>query len=125
MKAIYNYLYYHLYSLISVVRRFNARESAILYLSAIIAFLTMPFISSLLSKLLSGSYRLLFILLLGVYCALIVYLNKKYFEKGERIKKIVHQFKNESILQRRVGYGVVVLAFLFSIAAFFIFLSLM
>ena len=51
MKIVYGYLYYHLYDLVSRVRKQNARESAILYLSVAICILTIPFLGSVLFKL--------------------------------------------------------------------------
>ncbi len=121
---MYSYLYYYLYELVSRIRRFNARESAIIYLSAIISFLTIPFVGFLLSTVLSTKYNFVFILLLGVYSFLIFYINKRYFEKEGRLKGIYSKFKYQSILQRKIGYVVVVSTFFLSLLLFFIFLSL-
>jgi hypothetical protein len=109
---------------VSGIRRFNARESAIIYLSAIISFLTIPFVGFLLSTVLSRKYNFIFIISLAVYGFLIFYLNKRYFEKEQRLKGIYSKFKNQSILQRRIGYVVVVLTFFISIILFFGFLSI-
>jgi len=122
--TMYSYLYYHLYELVSTIRRFNARESAIIYLSAIVSFLTIPFVGFLLSTVLPSKYNLIFIILLGGYSFLVFYINKKYFEKESRLKGIYSKFKNQSTLQRKIGYVVVVLTFFLSLVLFFIFLSL-
>ena len=122
---MYSYLYFHLYELVSGIRRFNARESAIIYLSVIISFLTIPFVGFLLSKVLSAKYNFIFIIILGSYSFFVFYINKKYFDKESRLKGIYSKFKTQSILQRKSGYLVVILFFFLSLVLFLVFLSLL
>lgn len=125
MKVVYGYLYYHLYDLVSRVRKLNARESAILYLSVAICLLTIPFLGSVLFKLVGHIPKGLFFAFILGYGSLVVYMNKKYFENEKRLKAISSLFKNESLFQRRIGHAIVVILFIASIALFFFFLSKM
>ncbi len=122
MSTIYSYIYYHLFDLVSRIRKLNARESAILYISAIVFFLTMPFIAVCI-KLIGNTSRGEFIFLIFVYSFLVFFLNKKYFEKSYKLKEISQKFKNESAIQKRIGYSIVVGLFLLSLVLFFVFLS--
>jgi hypothetical protein len=123
MKVVFGYLYYHLYDLVSRVRKLNARESAILYLSVSICLLTIPLLGSFLVKLLGYVPKSLFITFILGYASLIVYLNKKYFDNKKRLNAISNMFKNESVFQRRIGHATVVMFFIASITLFFFFLS--
>ena len=123
MKIVYGYLYYHLYDLVSRVRKQNARESAILYLSVGICLPTIPFLGSVLFKLFGHISKGVFFAFILGYGSLVVYVNKKYFENEKRLKTISSLFKNESLFQRRIGHAIVVILFIASIALFFFFLS--
>ncbi|KIC89060.1 hypothetical protein HY58_18940 [Flavihumibacter sp. ZG627] len=125
MKVIYGYLYYHLYDLVSKVRKLNARESAILYLSVAICLLTIPFLGSFMFKLFGHVHKFIFFAFILGYGSLVVYMNKKYFDNHKRLKEISSLFKNESNFQRRIGHATVVILFIASIALFFFFLSKM
>mgnify|MGYP007016125650 CR=1 FL=1 len=125
MKIVYGYLYYHLYDLLSRLRKLNARESAILYLSVAICLLTIPFLGSILFKLVGQIPKFVFFGFILGYGSLIVYMNKKYFENKKRLKAISSRFKNESLFKRRIGRSIVVIFFVTSIALFFFFLSRM
>lgn len=124
MSTVYGYIYYHLFDLVARFRKPNARESAILYISTIVFFLTLPFFAAAI-KFLGSMPRGIFITLIVAYGFLISYLNKRYFEKSYRLKQIGNKFKNESLTQKRVGYGVVIGLFLLSLVLFFIFLSIL
>jgi hypothetical protein len=63
------------------------------------------------------------ILTLG-YGFVIYFLNKKYFERKNKLNEIMQKFKNENLLQRRLGYIVVILLLLSAFPLFFSFLSL-
>ena len=121
---IYDYIYYHFFGLVSRYRKINARESALLYIAAIIYFLTLPFAIIPLYSIYNFSSIFFMIFALG-YAALIYFLNKKYFGSSKRIKRINQRFKNESVLQRKIGYTTVILLLLSSFALFFFFLSLL
>jgi hypothetical protein len=120
----YDYLYYHIYGLVSKLRRPGARESTILYITVIIFFITWPFISAITFSLFKSQKVIVMVVDLA-YCLFIKYLNKKYFEKANKLKEIDRRFKNDGLLKERVGYGIVVLLFLLSFVLFFYFLSLM
>ena len=120
MRTIYNYIYYHLFDLVSRFRKLNARESAILYLSTIVFFLTMPFVAGAIRFIGSMPSGVFMTLVVG-YGFLISYLNKRYFENPHRLKQIIQKFKNESLILKRIGYFVVVGLFLSSLILFFSF----
>ena len=125
MKRVYRYLYFHLFSLVSSYRKETARESAILYLSTIVFFITLPFIGLLISYSIGSGFRpLRFVIVIG-YAMLIHYFNKRYFERKQRIKLILGEFGNETKLQRRIGHVVAVLALIGSLLLFIMILYLM
>ncbi len=125
MKAVYNYLYYHIFDLVSKIRSNNARESTISYLSVSIVFLTIPFIFGFINRyIINRPSLVLFLIVILGYGAIIFFLNKKYFENKKRISSILSRFKNESLFQRRIGYLIAVVFFLLSLVLFFIFLNL-
>ena len=102
----------------------NARESAILYVSAIIFFLTMPFIAALI-KSFGKMPREAFMILIVVYSLLIFFFNKRYFENAGRIRQMGLKFGGESLIQKRIGYCVVIALALISFILFFFFLSIL
>ena len=125
MKILYEYLYYHLYDLVSKGRKMNARESAILYLSIAVCIMTLPFLGLVLFKLFGQISKGVFFSFILGYGSLVVYLNKKYFENEKRLKTIIGRFKNENMLQKRSGHIIVIILFIGSIISFFFFLSKM
>jgi hypothetical protein len=123
---IYDYIYYHFFDLISKYRKTNARESALLYISIIVYFLTLPLIILPLHfHLMSNLPSIFFILLCLGYAGIIYFFNKRYFEKSKRIRDINKRFISENLLQRRVGYMAVILVLLSSFILFFFFLSIL
>ena len=124
MSTIYNYIYYHLFELVSQIRKLNARESAILYLSAIIFFLTMPFVAAGF-RYIGNVPRTVFLIVILGYSFVIVFLNTKYFQRSHKIKEVSQKFENESLAQKRIGYGVVIALFAFSIVSFVLLLSIL
>lgn len=122
---IYDYIYYHLYGLVSKIRKLNSRESTLLYLTIVLFFITSPFVLILINSILKyAESQLIFMILTLGYGFVIYFLNKKYFEKKNKLNEIMQQFKNENLLQRRLGYIVVILLLLSSFPLFFLFLSL-
>lgn len=123
---IYDYIYYHLYELVSKIRKISSRESTLLYLTIILFFITSPFILILISSIFKSAESQLVFMLLNLGYGFVIYLlNKKYFERKNKLNEIMKKFKNESLLQRRVGYIVVILLLLSSFPLFFFFLSLL
>lgn len=124
MRYTYNYVYYHIYQLTSKWRKYNARESAILYLSVILCLITMPFVFGIISKLFGSIPKGWFFIIGGIHCLLIYWLNKKYFERKNYLKKILDQFKNESDFQRKLGLLISLLLLIMSPVLFFLLLTL-
>ena len=122
---IYDYIYYHLHELVSKIRKMNSRESTLLYLTIILFFITSPFIVILISSILKyAESQLVFMILSLGYGFVIYFLNKKYFERKNKLNEIMQKFKDENLLQRRFGYIIVILLLLSSFPLFFLFLSL-
>ena len=122
---VYDYLYFHLFELVSKIRKLNARESTLLYLSAILFFITSPFVFAVLSLVLKYvNAELLYMVLSLGYGILIYFINKKYFERTNKLKDIKQKSEKEGIVQKRIGYCVVVLLFLSSFPLFLFLLSL-
>jgi hypothetical protein len=121
---VYDYIYYHFFELVSKYRKVSARESALLYIAVIIYFLTLPFIIVPLYSMIKSPKIFLMLLSLG-YGGLIHFLNKKYFERTKKIRAINQKFRDESTLQKRIGYAVVILLLLSSFVLFFFFLSML
>jgi len=121
---ILDYVYYHLFELTTGIRKFTARESALLYLSIIFFFLTSPFVMVLLIFQVI-KVRLFFILLGLGYWMLIYFLLKKYFERKDKLNEIRQKFKDQNLFQKRIGYWVVTILFFSSFVLFFFFLSLL
>ncbi|MFT3945342.1 MAG: hypothetical protein QM763_00095 [Agriterribacter sp.] len=121
---VYDYIYYHFFELVSKYKKVGARESALLYISVIIYFLTLPFaMVSLIS--LFKVHKIFFFILGLIYAWGIYFLNKRYFERTKKIKAINQRFRGESTLQRRIGYVMVILLLLSSFVLFFVFLSML
>jgi hypothetical protein len=124
MRYIYNYVYYQIYQLISKWKRYNARESAILYLSAILCFITIPVILGAVSKFIGVPPKWLFFLTGGICCLLIYWFNKRYFERNNRIKEIHQQFKNQTGFQNKIGLVIIILLIISAPLLFFLILTL-
>ena len=113
-----------MFDLVSKYRKINARESTLLYIAVIIYFLTLPFILVPVYSITKLPKSFFMVLVLG-YAGLIYYLNKRYFERKNKLRKINEAFRNESVLQKRIGYSVVVILLLSSFVLFFFFLSIL
>ena len=84
---IYDYIYYHLYDLVSKIRKHNSRESTLLYLTIVLFFITSPFVLILINSILKyAESQLIFMILTLGYGFVIYFLNKKYFEKKNKLK---------------------------------------
>lgn len=124
MRYAYNYIYYHIYQFISRWKKYNARESAILYLSAILCFITLPIVWGAISEYIGKLPKWLFFLICGIYCLLIYWLNKRYFERNNRIKEIRGQFKNQTGFQNKIGLIIIILLLISAPVLFFLTLTL-
>lgn len=115
MSILYDYLYYHSFLLFSLIRKVNAREGAILYLTILLFVSSLPlFVFLFHDFLLNSTSFLLFSLGYGVA---LYYLNKRYFEKTEKVKKIIKRYEDESKVLNFLGFFVVVALYIF---AFFV-----
>lgn len=121
---IYDYTYYYIFELVSSLRKRNARESALLYLTLITYLLTAPFIIVSFYSTFKPSQSLTIAVIL-IYAGVVYSFNKKYFARAQKIRDISRKFKPESTLQKRIGYSVVIFLFLLSFVSFFFFLSIL
>lgn len=115
MSILYDYLYYHSFLLFSLIRKVNAREGAILYLTILLFVSSLPLFVFLFHDFLLNST--LFLLFSVGYGVALYYLNKRYFEKKEKVKKIIKRYKDESKVLNFLGFFVVVALYIF---AFFV-----
>ncbi len=112
---LYDYLYYHSFLLFSLIRKVNAREGAILYLTILLFVSSLPLFVFLFHDFLLNST--LFLLFSIGYGAALYYLNKRYFEKKEKVKNIIKRYEDESKVLNYFGFFVVVALYIF---AFFV-----
>jgi hypothetical protein len=119
----YHYLFYYITYNSNRIRKYNSRESAILYLSAIVFFYTFPFIGKAISAFDHKSSSTLFFVIALLYGFLIVYVNKKYFEKQSNYRRIINKFENASQSQILFGRVVAWMVLLSSFIAFILILS--
>jgi hypothetical protein len=114
----YHYLFYFTQYNVNKIRPLNARESAILYVSAIVFFLTMPCIAKGIVEVIGKGQRGIFYAVLLGYGFLIYYLNKSYFEKKKVYIQVAEKYKKQSSAQIAVGRTI---AWLSLAASFFLF----
>ncbi|RBL92279.1 hypothetical protein DF182_06725 [Chitinophaga flava] len=99
----YRYLYIHIYKGCAKVRRYNAKYSALLYLSLISILLTLPFFVLIISRF--GKMPKALFFLLSMSFAYLVYLaNKKVLYNKKSFKQSLRLFNLENNLQRSIGY---------------------
>lgn len=115
MSILYDYLFYHSFLLFSLIRKVNAREGAILYLTILLFVSSLPLFVFLFHDFLLNST--LFLLFSLVYGVALYYLNKRYFEKKEKVKEIIKRYEDESKVLNFLGFFVVVALYIF---AFFV-----
>ena len=114
-----HYLFYYTQYNVNKVRPLNSRESAILYVSAILFFLTMPFIAIGTAEVLGKDSRVAFYVVISAYAYLIYYLNKSYFERKKVYLQVTNKYKRQSSGQILVGRTVAWLSLAASFVLFF------
>jgi len=120
MKSLYHYVYFHLYDFVLSVRKVNARESAVLYLTVMVFFITLPLFVFIFDQLFyKGMNKVIFMTSGFVYSLLIYYLNKRYFENSRRWKQIISKYSIGDSKKRKIGHIVVIVFFFASIATGF------
>lgn len=99
---VYKYIFFHLYEFVNHRGWRNPRESAILYISLIITFLTIPFIIALEVKV--AMPKILFLTIFVAYGFVIFWLNKRYIEQKTVLIAILNRFKYETSKGKKMGY---------------------
>lgn len=118
------YLYFHIYILVRSYIRFNARESAILYFSAIVNFITLSFVMVIIWKVFGELHKRVFLAICLAYSCGLYFVIKRHFGNVDEMKKIIRQFEKESKLERTIGTALVILQLAVSPIIFFLTLSL-
>lgn len=119
MSNPYHYLFYYTQYNVNKIRPLNSRESAILYVSAILFFLTMPFIAVGTAELVGKDLRVVFYAVILGYAYLIYCLNKNYFERKKVCMQLISKYKGQSNAQILVGRTVAWLSLALSFFLFF------
>lgn len=119
MSNPYHYLFYYTQYNVIKIRPLNSRESTILYVSAILFFLTMPFIALGTVELLGKDSRVAFYVVILGYACLIYFLNKSYFERKNVFMEVTKKYRGQSSAQILVGRTVAWLSLAASFVLFF------
>lgn len=122
MKKALNYIYYHLYDLGLLLKNRQARESAILYISLISIIPIIPFIIGIMHRVFGKPNYFFVIITILAFSCFMLYLVRKNFENKKKLEAIRMQFIGETLLQRRIGYVVVITLLFVSFGLFLLFL---
>lgn len=95
--------------------RATADDSAIKLLCIAEFFYTLPILGIILYQV-GGSEFLVWVIVGLGYALLLNLLNQRYFIKGGELKRLKERHKNESGRNSRIGFGIVIVIWLFSLA---------
>lgn len=105
MRALYKYLYIHLYKLTSKKGRRNTKYGALMYLNMIFICLALPIEMVLFSRVIRFP-NILFIIVSGVFVVLLYLINKRIIYNRKAFKEALLQFNAETRSQKTIGYAV-------------------
>ena len=119
----YHYLFYYLQYNASRIRKYQSRETAIIYLSVIVFFYSTPFIAAGTHSIYSNPPEVLFYGVLLAYAFLIFYGNKRHFERKDIYAHIMNRYKRDSKSFVLLGRVIAWVVFISSFAAFLLILA--
>lgn len=119
----YHYLFYYLHYNASRVRRYQSRETAIIYLSVIVFLYTTPFIAVGIHSMYPKPPAVLFYVVPLAYAFLVFYFNKRHFERKDTFAHIMNRYKRDIKPSVVIGRVIAWAAFLSSFAAFLLILA--
>lgn len=123
MSNPYHYLFYYLNYNTSRIRKYNSREAAIIYLSVIVFFYTMPFVAVGIHSINSQTPKVLFYGVVLAYGFLVFYLNKRYFENKSTYVNIMNRYKRGNKTAVAIGRVVAWVVLITSLAVFLLILN--
>jgi hypothetical protein len=115
----YHYLFYYTQYNVNKIQPINSRESAILYVSVIVFFLTIPFITAGIAEIIGKGLKGVFYAMILSYGYLIYFLNKSYFEKNKIYVQVANKYKRHTKAQIAVGRTIAWISLAASFALFF------
>jgi uncharacterized membrane protein YkgB len=105
MRKLLGYFYCHFYHLIARYRPLNAREAAILYLSAIEFFILFPIIGHLIFYIFGKGSIIPFLVIMVLFGFLLRAVNAKYlFKNKDLLTQDFDSYNNETKRGRIIGY---------------------
>lgn len=125
MRIILEYFYIHFYYIVSKVVKYQARESAVLYLTAIQFFLILPFAAHAVYRVLGNQYKIAFFAIILVLTPLRKLNDRYLFSDPKKLHESLLKLQKESRMQKYLGAFVVLFTFVLSPILSFWILSLL